>query len=73
MKLLDVVNAILSGKGKQTLNDLDSALNLRNDLGFDSFDLAELTVRIEDIYDVDIFKDGVVSTIGEIENIVNGK
>lgn len=35
-------------------------------LGLDSLDLAELTVRIEAEYDVDIFEDGVVTTIGEI-------
>ena len=31
------------------------SLNLRNDIGFDSFDLAQLTVMIEDEFDVDIF------------------
>ncbi|WHX50792.1 phosphopantetheine-binding protein [Paenibacillus woosongensis] len=31
-------------------------LSLRSDLAFDSFDLAELTVRIEDEYSIDIFE-----------------
>ena len=35
-------------------------------LGFTSFDLAELTVRIEDEFDIDIFEDGLVNTVGEI-------
>lgn len=33
---------------------------------FTSFDLAELTVKIEDEFDIDIFEDGLVNTIGEI-------
>ena len=40
--------------------------NLRESIGFTSFDLAELTVRIEDEFNVDIFEDGIISTIGEI-------
>ena len=46
-----------------SLNETD---NLRNDLGLTSFDLAELTVRIEDEFDIDIFEDGLVNTIGEV-------
>ena len=39
---------------------------LREDLGLTSFDLAELTVRIEDEYGIDIFETGLVNTVGEI-------
>ena len=39
---------------------------LIDDIGFTSFDLAELTVRIEDEFDIDIFEDGLVNTVGEI-------
>ena len=41
-------------------------MHLRKDIGFDSLDLAELTVRIEAEYDIDIFEDGIVNTVGEI-------
>lgn len=41
-------------------------MHLRNDIGFDSLDLAELTVRIEAECDIDIFEDGIVNTVGEI-------
>ena len=40
--------------------------DIRADLGLTSFDLAELTVRIEDEFDIDIFEDGLVNTVGEI-------
>lgn len=40
------------------------------DLGLTSFDLATLTVKIEDEYDIDIFEDGLVSKVGEIVSIL---
>lgn len=46
---------------------LTPELDLRTDLGFDSLALAELTVRIEDSAGVDVFADGLVRTVGEIE------
>lgn len=42
-------------------------------IGFDSFDLAVLTVNIEDVFEVDIFENKIVDTIDEIkEEIKNG-
>lgn len=40
--------------------------NLREDLNLDSIALAELAVRIEEKYDVDVFEDGLVFTVEEI-------
>ena len=48
------------------INEINSEDNLRDNLGLNSFDLAELTVKIEDEFDIDIFEDGLVNTIGEI-------
>ena len=48
------------------IEKLKETNNLRNDLGLTSFDLAELTVRLEDEFDIDIFEDGLVNTVGEI-------
>ena len=48
-------------------------MHLRNDIGFDSLDLAELTVRIEAEYDIDIFEEGIVNTVGEILNKLKEK
>lgn len=39
---------------------------LREDLGLDSIALAELAVRIEEKYDVDVFEDGLVFTVEEV-------
>ena len=65
-KLLEIVNIVLQNRGKRTLKTVSENSSLRDDLGLYSLDLAELTVRIEAEYDVDIFEDGVVTTVGEI-------
>lgn len=65
-KLLDIINGIRTTKGLPLLETLTPDIKLREDLALNSFDLAELTVKIEDEYDIDIFEDGLVSTIGEI-------
>lgn len=65
-KLLEIINYVRENKGLDPLAEIKASDDLRKDLGFSSFDLAELTVRIEAEYDVDIFEDGVVVTVGDI-------
>ena len=65
-KVLNIINDIRAAKDMAPVAELKESDNLRNDLGLTSFDLAELTVKIEDEFDVDIFEDGLVNTIGEI-------
>lgn len=72
-KILEIMNTVLENRTKEKLSELTSDLNLRDDIGFDSLDLAELTVRIEAEYDIDIFEDGIVNTVGEVFEKLNGK
>lgn len=65
-KVLEIINLIREGKGLKPVDSIQESDDLRNDLGFTSFDLAELTVRVEDEFDIDIFEDGLITTIGEI-------
>lgn len=65
-KVLEIINDIRAAKSMAPVETLNESDNLRNDLGLTSFDLAELTVRIEDEFDIDIFEDGLVNTIGEV-------
>jgi acyl carrier protein len=65
-KVLSIINDIRVSNDLTSLNSLSPSDKLRDDLGFNSFDLAELTVRIEDEFDIDIFEDGLISTVGEI-------
>ena len=65
-KILIIINEIRKAKNLSELSDINLSDTLRDDIGFTSFDLAELTVRIEDEFDIDIFEDGLVNTVGEI-------
>ncbi|HNR69602.1 MAG TPA: phosphopantetheine-binding protein [bacterium] len=65
-KLLQIINAMLAAKNRDALVKLERNFSLRNDIGFDSLDLAEITVRVEDAFGVDIFEDGIVDTIGDV-------
>ena len=72
-RILEIMNTVLENRTKETLTSINSGLHLRDDIGFDSLDLAELTVRIEAEYDIDIFEDGIVNTVGEILDKLNSK
>lgn len=65
-KVLSIVNEIRAAKELPVVTELHVKDNLRDDLDLTSFDLAELTVRIEDEFEIDIFEDGLVNTIGEV-------
>ena len=64
--LLSIIKTVLENRGKANVESINENSSLKNDCGLDSLDLAELTVRIEAEYDVDIFEDGIVTTVGEI-------
>ena len=65
-KILIIINEIRASKSLEPVDKLEAGSRLREDLGLTSFDLAELTVKIEDEFDIDIFEDGLVNTVGEI-------
>ena len=65
-KVLSIVNEIRAAKSLVPVESISAETKLREDLNLTSFDLAELTVKIEDEFDIDIFEDGLVSTVGEI-------
>jgi acyl carrier protein len=72
-KLLEIINTVRRNADMPALNEIKSDMNLRDDLELDSLNLAELTVRIKDEFDVDIFEDGLIQFVGEIENKLNEK
>lgn len=65
-RVLSIVNTVLENRSRTQVAQLSPHDGLRETLGFDSLDLAELTVRIEDEFGVDIFEDGLIDTVGEI-------
>ena len=68
--ILKAINEVLDGKCAVLISEVDDATELRRDIGLDSFDLAELTVRIEEMTGIDIFENGIVKTIGEIKDVL---
>ena len=73
MNLLQIINEMREEHNLTEIEKLDSTMHLRDDLQLDSLMLAELTVRVEDELDIDIFEDGIVQTIGEIQLKLEGK
>lgn len=65
-ELLLIVNTVLKNGGREALDALPLDADLCSDIGFDSFDLAELAVRIQAKFDVDVFEDSPVSSFRQI-------
>lgn len=69
--LFEIITQLQSENGieiSEIINDTD---DLINDLGFDSLDLAELTVIIEDEYGIDIFEHKIIRKVYEIKELIN--
>ena len=65
-KLLQIINLILENGEQKPVDTVDEGTKLRENLGLDSFCLAELTVRLEDETGIDVFADGLIDTVGEV-------
>lgn len=70
--MYDIINLILSNRGKEQIERISRTDHLRNDIGFDSMDLAELTVRVEAETGIDIFETEIVNTVDEVLNKIEG-
>ena len=66
--ILECINEIRLNQGKEllVLDDVLHDADLRNDLGMDSLDLAVFTVKIEESTGIDIFEEGIVTTLNEV-------
>ncbi|KFF18444.1 acyl carrier protein [Flavobacterium hydatis] len=71
--LLLKINEVLTGKNLPIVTSINHDTTLRDGLGLDSIDLAELTVRIEEETDIDIFSNGIITTVGEILDVLENK
>jgi acyl carrier protein len=68
-----IINDLLSSNNKPNVSTLNDNDDLINDIGFDSLELAELTVIIEEQYGVDIFEHKIIRTVGEIKEILKNE
>lgn len=72
-KLLKIINSIYRRDFRYKLTDLKPEMKLGDDLGFDSLDIAELSIKIEMDFGVDVFKGKMLFTVGEIMDALNDK
>lgn len=63
--LLGAINRVRAHKHQAPLERIADETRLREDCGFDSMDLAELTVIVEAQTGIDLFADSPVRTVGE--------
>jgi acyl carrier protein len=49
MELLEILNKVLENNGYSKVLEITDDMDLKNDIGYDSFMLAELTVEIEEV------------------------
>lgn len=66
-KIIEIIKTIRQNKGILEPFQISENTSLRNDLAFDSFDLAEFTVRIEDEFGIDIFQTGLIENIADVK------
>ncbi len=66
-ELYTIIEQVLADAGRAPSGPLVGSTSLRRELGFDSLELAVLTVHIEATFGVDVFAEGLVETVGELE------
>ena len=59
-------NLIIENEIEISVDNINKSTSLTNDLGLDSFNLAQLTVEIESEFGIDIFENGVISSVEDI-------
>lgn len=65
-KRTDAIRGALKNQGIKSDAPISESTPLRDDLHFDSFAPAELTVKIEAQFGVDVFEDSIVYTVGDV-------
>jgi len=70
--LLTELNLIRRAAGRKPLERLVESESLREDLELDSLDLAELTVRLQAKFGVDVFAKRNLRTVGDVVEELGG-
>ena len=67
-----VINALRQHAGRERVATLMPRMLLREDLELDSLDLAELTVRLQAKFGVDVFAKRNLRTVGDVVEELGG-
>ena len=66
-RVIEIIkNLIIENEIEISVDNINKSTSLTNDLGLDSFNLAQLTVEIESEFGIDIFENGVISSVDDI-------
>jgi acyl carrier protein len=66
-RVIEIIkNLIIENEIEISVDNINKSTSLTNDLGLDSFNLAQLTVEIESEFGIDIFENGVISSVEDI-------
>jgi acyl carrier protein len=65
-KIVQLIQAVRQSTGRDPLPAIAESDSLVQTLRFDSLDLAELAVRIEAEFGVDVFARGIPETVGDL-------
>ena len=65
-QVIIIINDVLEDNNIINDNKITANTDLTVDLGLDSLCLAQLTVMIEDEFEIDIYEHGLISTVGDI-------
>ena len=66
-----LISEVQSEAGRTPRSSISASTQLRDDLGFDSLELALLCVKIEAQFGVDVFACGIINTVGEIREQID--
>lgn len=72
-RLAIILNDIREEKDEDRLEKITENMSLRKDIGLDSLDLALLTAKLEDEFDIDVFETGIVDNVADILALVEKK
>ncbi len=65
-KIIEIIKQIILDKEDNSNYEINENTKLKDDLNFNSIDLATLTVMDEDMFSIDIFENGNVISINDI-------
>ncbi len=67
-KLVEILNTVRVNSGLSPLASYSKDLDLRDDLEFDSISIAELVASVDITFNSNVNEDGMVQTVGDIQD-----
>ncbi len=72
-RIKQFLQEILADKGESLdISKIENNTKFQ-EIGLTSFDLAVLTVKIEDEFGIDVFENGIINSFGEIVDMIKAK